>query len=297
MAARWPRYEQVGPTVDLVHVLFPSFPIATGSQLVVTIHDLFTLEHPEWYPAAEQRAVSRSTRLLATEADRIICVSAAVRDQVIDQLGVEADRVQVVHSGVSAAWHREPWGDERRAQRRQGRRPYVVAVGAVTPRKTLTTALRALHQISGVDLVLAGPSDASAEPTLRAIDELGLGKRVHVTGRLADEALVDLVQGAEALLHPSLDEGFGFPPLEAMSAGTPAIVSRSGSLPEVVGDAGIVLPADDPDQWAAAIEALVHDADHRAALVERGTRHSGQFTWARAAREVAAIHTAVLQAG
>lgn len=296
MAARWPRYEQVGPRVDLVHVLFPSFPIATRSRLVVTIHDLFTLDHPEWYPPAEQRAVSRSTRLLAAEADAIVCVSAAVRGQVVDRLGVEADRLQVVHSGVSASWHREPWGQERRAQRRQSRRPYVVAVGAVTPRKNLALALRALAQISGVDLVLAGPADASAEPTMRAIDELGLGDRVRVAGRLADQALVDLVQGAEALLHPSLDEGFGFPPLEAMAAGTPAIVSRSGSLPEVVGDAGIVLPADDPDQWAAAIEAVVHDADRRAALVARGTDHAALFTWERAAREVGAIHAAVIEA-
>jgi glycosyltransferase involved in cell wall biosynthesis len=295
MGGRWPRYEQVGPTVDLIHVLFPSFPIATQARLVATIHDLFTLDHPEWYSSGERRSVSRSTRLLAAEAAQIICDSGAVRSQVIDRLGVEAERVQVVHPGVSAHWHREARSDGSRVEQRRGRNPFVVAVGAVTPRKNLRLVLQALAQVPGVDLVLAGPSDEAALPTMQLIEALGLRDRVRVTGRVADEALVDLVQGAEALVHPSLDEGFGFPPLEAMAAGTPAIVSGSGSLPEVAGDAGVVLPVDDPDAWAAAIEAVVRDPDHRAALVARGSRHVAKFTWASAAQKVATIHAEVLE--
>jgi glycosyltransferase involved in cell wall biosynthesis len=233
--------------------------------------------------------------MLAAEADQIICDSGAVRSQVIDRLGVEAERVRVVHPGVSTHWHREAWSDGSRAEQRRGRNPFVVAVGAVTPRKNLRLVLQALAQVPGVDLVLAGPSGEAALPTLQLIDDLGLRDRVRVTGRVADEALVELVQGAEALVHPSLDEGFGFPPLEAMAAGTPAIVSGSGSLPEVAGDAGVVLPVGDPDAWAAAIEAVVRDPDHRAALVARGRRHVAGFTWASAAREVATIHVEVLE--
>ena len=296
MALGWPRFEQVGPAVDLVHVLFPSFPLATRARLVGTVHDLFTLDHPDWYEGIERRSVPQATRVLAAEADRIICVSGWVAEQVEARLDVAPERVCVVHSGISEQWRQPAWDSATRRQRNRFAAPYVVAVGTVTTRKNLPVVLRALARIETVHLVLAGPSGDAATVAAGLVDELGIADRVHVTGRLPDRGLVELVQGAEALVHPSLDEGFGFPPLEAMAAGTPALVARSGSLPEVVGDGAVLLAPDDADAWAEAIAGLVADPDHREDLARRGLQRAVDFTWARTAEQTAAVHRAVLEA-
>ncbi len=297
MAARRPRYEQVGPDADLLHVLFPSFPLATGRPLVGTIHDLFPLQHPEWYPAGERRAVARSIRRLAAEADHLVCVSRAVADQVSEQLGVEPDRLTVVHSGVSDGWRRPPWDTGRRALARGGARPYAVAVGAVGPRKNLEVAVRAMVEVPDLDLVVAGPPAAASTSLAGTVARLGLQERIRFTGRLSDEDLVDLVQGAELLVHPALDEGFGFPPLEAMAAGTPTVVSGSGALPEVVGDAAVVVDPRSPDAWAEAVGAVVRDGDRRQQLVAAGQARAAGFTWAGAAAATASVHERLLASG
>lgn len=291
---RWPRYEQVGPAADVLHVLFPAFPVPTRAKLVGTVHDLFPLTHPEWYPRSERWSVGRSIQALAHDARRIICDSDLVREQVVECLGVERERTAVIHCGIGGGWSRDPWAESRREAARDGRRPYVIAVGSVEARKNLVVALQALRRLPELDLVLAGPQTASSGSTLEAVARLGLSDRVRVTGRVPDGELIDLVQGAEVLVHPSKDEGFGFPPLEAMAAGTPAVVSGAGSLPEVVGDGGSVVRSDDPDDWAEAISALTSDADRRSAAVVAGRSHAATFTWLRAAELTREVHLEAL---
>jgi glycosyltransferase involved in cell wall biosynthesis len=288
LATGRPRLERVAPPTDLLHVLFPSFPVPTRAPQVGTIHDLFVLDHPEWFGRGEHRAVTASTRRLAAEAERIVAVSDHVAAQLVDRLDIERDRIVVIGHGVDVA--RGTGGSVPAALGRA----YVVAVGAGTDRKHLAVVLDALARVEGLELALVGPPGAATPALVRRATELGVDRRVHHLGLVPDDVLAAVLRGAVALVHPSLDEGFGLPPLEAMAAGTPAVVSRSGALPEVVGDAAIIVDPHDPDGWAAALDSLRTDPDRRARLVAAGLAHVTPRTWAAAATATAAVHAAVL---
>jgi glycosyltransferase involved in cell wall biosynthesis len=289
LAVRWPRLEHVAPPVDLLHVLFPSFPVPTRQPWVGTVNDLIALDHPGWYPAAEARAVRRSTERIAAEADRVVVISQHVGDQVAARLGVEAHRLAVVPLAPSPGL--APDGPAGSAPTG---RPYVLAVGAGIERKNLGVAVRAIAALDGCDLVVAGP-DGPATPALDALAaSLGIADRVHRVGPVADTELAALLRGAVALVHPSLDEGFGLPAVEAMAVGAPVLAARSGALPEVVGEAGELLDPTDPDAWAGAIDRLRTDPEHRAALVAAGQVRTASWTWAHVAAATAAVHESVL---
>jgi glycosyltransferase involved in cell wall biosynthesis len=290
LATGRPRLERVAPPTDLLHVLFPSFPVPTRAPQVGTIHDLFVLDHPGWFGRGEHRAVTASTRRLAAEAERIVAVSDHVAAQLVDRLDVERDRIVVIGHGVDVA--RGTTGSVPAAL---DGRAYVVAVGAGTDRKHLSVVLDALNRVEGLELALIGPPGAATAALTRRVADLGIDGRVHQLGLVADDVLAAVLRGAVALVHPSLDEGFGLPPLEAMAAGTPAVVSRSGALPEVVGDAAVIVDPHDPDGWAAELDSLRTDPERRSRLVAAGLAHVAPRTWAAAATATAAVHAAVLR--
>ncbi len=292
LATGRPNLERVAAPTDLLHVLFPSFPVPTRAPQVGTIHDLFVLDHPEWFGRGEHRAVTDSTRRLAAEAARIVAVSDHVAAQLVDRLGVERDRIVVIGHGVDVA--RRTTGSIPAAL---DGRAYVVAVGAGTDRKHLAVVLDALARVEDLELALVGPAGPATAALARRAADLGIAGRVHQLGLVPDDVLAAVLRGAVALVHPSLDEGFGLPPLEAMAAGTPAVVSRSGALPEVVGDAALIVDPHDPDGWAAELDSLRTDPDRRARLVAAGLAHVASHTWAAAATATAAVHTAVLADG
>lgn len=290
LATGRPRLERVAEPFDLLHVLFPSFPVPTAAPVVGTIHDVMVLDHPQWYGRTERRSVTAATRRLADGADRIITGTEHAAGQLVDRLGIERGRIDVVHHGLHPSLHAD--GPVFRTGRE---RPYVVAVGAVTERKNLGVVLRAVAASDDLDLVLVGPDGPASPDVARQAEALGIVDRVEHAGRIPDRELAGVLRGALALVHPSLDEGFGLPPLEAMAAGTPALVARSGALPEVVGEAAPALDPHDPDAWAAAI-ARLRDPDHRAVVAAAGRAHVAGRTWAAAAEATAAIHAEVLRA-
>jgi alpha-1,3-rhamnosyl/mannosyltransferase len=168
---------------------------------------------------------------------------------------------------------------------------FVVAVGNVSTRKNLVTVVRAVAAADpGLVLVLAGRPHSGSAVVEAEIERLGLGDRVRRLGFVADDELPVLLQAARGLVHPSVDEGFGFPPLEAMAAGVPVVASGAGSIPEIVGEAGVLLDPADVDGWAGALARLVVDDDWRAELVERGRRRAEGFTWSRTATETLAVY-------
>lgn len=292
-----PPIERLAGPADLVHAMAPSFPLPARAPRVVTIHDLFPLEHPEWSGRAAGWANRRGMRWAFAEADHIVTVSAHVRDKILGH-GVEPGRVTVCHEGIADRFG-TPVPDATRdavlADLGVTAGRYVLAVGVVSNRKDLPTVVDAVTRLPPpLDLVVAGPPGDGQEALLAAVERHRAGGRVRVAGFVRDEALRALIGSALALVHPSLDEGFGFTPLEAMAAGTPAIVAASGSLPEVVGDAAVVVPAGDPEAWAAAIDGLRADPDRVAGLVAAGRARAAGFTWARTAAATAAVHRAVL---
>jgi alpha-1,3-rhamnosyl/mannosyltransferase len=169
---------------------------------------------------------------------------------------------------------------------------YLLAIGNISLRKNLMTLIRAVSRLDPTvpPLVLIGSPDTSSGAVQAEIDRLGLHHRIRLVGFVPDRDLPALLQGAHALLHPSFDEGFGLPPLEAMAAGTPVVASRGGSLPEIVADAGLLVDPTDIDEWAHAISTIVSDGEQRQALTDAGRCRATRFTWRETAQQTLAVH-------
>jgi alpha-1,3-rhamnosyl/mannosyltransferase len=301
MTLHWPPVERCGVDPDVVHVLNPSFPVPSRSPAVYALHDVMPLTHPEWYRRKEVAGHARALGHARRHASAFVADSAFTADDAADIGGIDRDRIHVVPLGVGDQFRREIGDDEvARACQRAGVEPgrYVIAVGSVNARKNLSVLVRALatagSSLDGTILLFAGPHRTGAEQLLRLAADLKLSHRVRVPGFVADDDVPALLRGAIALAHPSLDEGFGLPPLEAMAVGTPAIVSRAGALPEVVGGAALLVDPHDDAGWAKALVHLASDDDERTRLVDRGLAHSSAFRWQRTARETIAVWDGVI---
>ncbi|MDQ6782814.1 MAG: glycosyltransferase family 4 protein [Actinomycetota bacterium] len=283
---------------DLVHVLYPSTPVPSRAPIIYTIHDLIPLRHPEWFARYERWAFTRAVTDAAGRAAAVIAVSVAVADQVKGWLGIASERVHVVHLGVAPDLFIPPTPEEVASVcSRHGVQPggYLLVLGAVSTRKNLTpviNALAATRSPSTVPLLAVGPPAIGATDVIDLIARRGLGERVRLTGWLPSSDVRSLLGGARALLHPSLDEGFGMTPLEAMACGVPTAVSDA-SLPEVVGDSAILV-GNDPQSWAVAIDGLIGDEQLRSRLIERGRRRAADFTWDRTAEATTTVYRSVL---
>ena len=297
-ALPFPPVEAHVGRADLVHVLSTAIPVPSRAPQVVTVHDLIPIHHREWMPAVPAWVCRRALHRTARHARRVIVPSASVRDDLCGTLGVQPERVRVVPEGVSdrfSAVGRPRLEADVRARHDVPAGPYVICVGAVSRRKNLPVVLRALARLreqgaAAPTLLIAGADDTGAELTRALVATLGLADRVRFLGFVPDEELAPLVAGAQALVHPSLDEGFGLTPLEAMASGVPALVSDAGAIPEVVGTAAVVIGVDDVEGWAVAIKRVGDDDGHREDLVRRGRERADQFSWTAAAHRTIEVY-------
>ena len=241
----------------------------------VVIHDVAALRHPDAYSRSYVAYQRLLLPLLARHARLLITVSEFSRGELADVLGAAPERIVVVPDGVDERFG--PQADAVSvAARYRLERPYVLTAGTMSARKNLSVlgpAARALRE-RGVDLVLAG----SDRGYLR-----GSPVSVRRLGYVAEADLPGLYAGARALAMPSVYEGFGLPCLEAMACGIPVVAARSGALPETIGDAGVLVDADDGDGFAAALLAAACDERARASLTEAGRRRAAGFSWSRTA--------------
>ncbi len=277
----WPPVEMLAGNVDVVHAAHPLLIPSRHAARVATVHDLFFLSTPEQTRAEVRRDyVPRAIRH-AREADAVITPSRYTRSLVIEQCGVASDRVYAC-----------PFGAPR--WRALGHEPnvpangYLLFVGTLEPRKNVGMLLDAYTRLlraasAAPRLVLAGGSTPDAAAWLARLSVEPLQTHVDHIGYFPEERREALYAGARALVIPSLDEGFGIPALEAMSAGVPVIASNRGALPEVVGEGGTLLDATDVEQWAAAMERVVRDDDWAAAQGRAGLARARAFNWASTA--------------
>ncbi len=274
------------------------FPVWNVGRVVVTMHDTLALAHPEWvFPTWQGRLAWRAKeRLAVLWSDRIATVSEAARRDLIAWFGLPPGRVRVVSEGPDAAFFpAEPGPESAEALRRYGVEPgsrYLLYVGGLSPHKNLPRLIEGFAAASAgsARLILVGDiGDVfhTHVPELRqAIARLGLGDRAHFTGFVPDADLAHLYRGAYALVQPSLMEGFGLPPVEAMACGTPILSSTAGSLPEVVGEAGAYFDPTDVPAIARTIAGLLANPAERDRLARLALNRARRFTWAAAARSL-----------
>jgi len=272
--------------VDVLHVPGPVAPVRAALPLVVTVHDVRAWREPEQFG----RVAVRRHRLLVTRvvrsAARVLVGTEHMRRDVVELTGVPPGRVQVVPLGVDARFNRvEP--DPGRLAHRFGipPGPFILWVGTTEPRKGLANLLRAFalvrRRAPEVALVLVGEwgfADAGVERDLEQ-----LGQSIIRPGFVTDDELVTLYSASACFCFPSLYEGFGLPPLEAMACGAPVVASDRGGIPEVIGDAGVLVDPVDADALADALESVVLSPERAADLRRRGAARARGFTWARSA--------------
>jgi glycosyltransferase involved in cell wall biosynthesis len=262
---------------------FPHYdvpPLARLPPLVVTVHDLSHFVLRDVFPARKRIPAWLLARGAVSRARSVLVVSESTRRDLLSRIPRAADRVHLVPQGVARVFF-SPAADEPLPA--ASGRPYLLCVGNRKPHKNLETAVEVLRRLQpehpGLRLVLAGEPLGSGGPVRRRAAEAGIGHLVEDAGAVDDAALAELYAGAACFLFPSLYEGFGLPVLEAMAAGAPVVAADRSSLPEVVGDAGLLADPTDPAALADAVGRVLADPLLRADLVARGRARAAGFTW------------------
>jgi glycosyltransferase involved in cell wall biosynthesis len=262
--------------LDLVHATSAAVPPTRAVPLAVTVHDLAFLHHPEAYPASGRRWHELATRVATSEAALLLTPSAATAADLTERYGVEPDRTVVTPLGADLV---EPdLAGARGLLASLGvAGPYLLTVGTLEPRKNLARLLDAFTQagteLGDHQLVVVGPTGWGPQPPR------GATGRAQLAGKVSDRVLHGLYALADGLAYPSLYEGFGLPVVEAMAHGIPVLTSDRSSLPEVAGDAALLVDPTDTAAIAAGLVRLAGDADLRGRLEVAGPRRAARFTW------------------
>jgi glycosyltransferase involved in cell wall biosynthesis len=277
-----------GP-VDVVHGTNFVVPPSRQAARLVTVHDLTPLRFPELchptslrYPGLIRRAVD--------EGASIHTVSQATADDVMDHFGVGVDRVHVIHNGLTPL--------ERPRRCNDAEPPYILAIGTVEPRKGFPDLVAAFDRIADaipdVHLKIAGPPGWGEDALAGALRVARHAGRIHRIGWTDDRS--SLIACARLLAYPSLYEGFGLPPLEAMSLGVPVVATTAGAIPEVVGDAGVLVAPHDVPALSEALLLVSQDTATREALITAGIRRAGRFSWEAAGQQLALLYRSLSDA-
>jgi glycosyltransferase involved in cell wall biosynthesis len=252
---------------------------------VVTFHDLFVLTSEYSTPEFRSRFADQA-RAAADRADLLIAVSRFTADQLRDLLEVPPGRIRVIYHGVTPA----PRASEL------AREPLILSVGAIQARKNIARLIEAFEQTPPEwRLAIAGSSGFGADAILARIERSPRRADIALTGYVPDRELERLYQRASIMAYPSLDEGFGMPVLDAMARGVPVVTSNRSAMPEVAGDAALLVDPTSADELAHALLRLCGDSDLRERLAAEGRRRAAEFSWERAARETLLVYRELLR--
>jgi glycosyltransferase involved in cell wall biosynthesis len=257
---------------------------------VVTVHDLGYLRFPDAHRPSQRLYLDQSTRYAARYAHSLIAVSEATAGDLQSAYHVPRSRIHVVHEAATPIEECTPQQIGEVRARLGLERRYALFIGTIQPRKNLGRLLQAYallrsHHAVDFDLVIAGAPGWGSDPIYQEARSLGLGDRLHFPGYIAQTDLAPLLRGAEQFCYPSLFEGFGLPVLEAQSVGVPVLTSNNSSLPEIAGDAALLVDPMDVDAIADAMLRLSRDEALRSELIAAGYQNVRRFTWQEAARQ------------
>lgn len=276
--------------LELFHGTNFELPWWNRRRTVLTIHDLSTMRYPELHRPRLARRARRRLPLAAKLATAIITPTEAVRDEVCVQFRLAPDKVTAIHEAPRSSFQPLRLEETIEIRKRLGvKDEFLLFVGTLEPRKNLLTLLKALDQILRhtsfrPQLVVAGGEGWLMEETFSFMKESGVNEHLRLTGYLKDEDLRALYSSCQVFVYPSLYEGFGLPPLEAMACGAPVIASRIPALQETLADAAALVEPLDVDALAKGLAELLQDEERRRKMSAEGLKHAGQFSWEKAAR-------------
>lgn len=291
---RWALAAELWPyRLDVFHS--PDFipPAGAAGRHIITVHDLNFLHYPQYLTPASRRYYADQIRWATGRASHISADSHYTRQGLIDLLGVPAAKVTTIHLAANPIYQQEVPAGAIQQTLSHFNLPagFLLFVGTLEPRKNVPTLLKAWAN-AGLDLplVLVGRKGWLYDQIFQTAGDLKVANRLRHLEVVSNEQLACLYRAAGVLLLPSYDEGFGLPPLEAMHCDCPVIVSRRGSLPEVVGPAGLQLEPEDVPAWAEAMGRVLADSQLRAEMIRSGREQAAQFSWSKTAQATLALY-------
>jgi len=289
--------------IDVYHGPNYVLPILGKGRMVLTIYDMISFATSGWYKPISRFRVQRLLKISAKKADKIITGSENSKRDIINILGLPDEKVKVIYIGIDNTY--KPISDHHKLDTVKKRYnitgSFIMHVGSLNPRKNIPRLIEAYSKLPAeilkeYQLVIAGKRSWKADEIFAKAKQLGLGDRVTFTGFVEDADLPLLMNAAALLAFPSLYEGFGIPPLEAMACGTPVIASNTSSIPEVVGEAALLFDPYNVEEMADVMYRALTDKQLRNELRKKGFQRVKQFSWEKAARETLSVYEEVYQA-
>jgi glycosyltransferase involved in cell wall biosynthesis len=291
--------------LDLLHSLHYTRPMRLPCASVVTFHDMTFFLFPQLHTLSKRLYFPQAIRLSARKADALIADSESTRQDAMRLLRISPEKIYTVPLGVSPAFHPVLDAHLLEVVRRRYSLPehFILYVGLVEPRKNLPMLLRAYQRLQEqlrlqagselVPLVIVGRFGWRIEQVFELVEALAIKEKVHFTGYIPAGDLPIVYNLADVFVYPSLYEGFGLPPLEAMACGTPVITTAVSSMPEHVGEAGILIPPQDERALFQALLTILQDPDLRRQLSEKGPARAAHYSWNRTALETLNVYRRV----
>jgi glycosyltransferase involved in cell wall biosynthesis len=279
---------------DIFHFFNFILPEKVRGKTITTVHDMVYMLYPETMSNVNHDILRKNLARSCREADVIVTVSQNSRKEISELMNEPLEKIFVTYNAVDTCIY-FPNKDRDLIRTKYGiDSPYILFLGTLEPRKNISVLIKAFHLLSqrlrGVKLVIAGSRGWKSENIFSLVNDLRLNDRVIFTGYVDDNDKSALYSCAEMFVFPSLYEGFGIPPLEAMACGTPVICSNSSSLPEVIGDSGILVEPKNIEHWAYEIERLTYDSGLRETLSRKGIVQAKRFRWSDSAKVIMDIY-------
>jgi glycosyltransferase involved in cell wall biosynthesis len=296
-------FELVRDRIDLFHCPFYGLPVYQPCPMIVTIHDIIYEIHPEWFPKLRGASFRFLSRWGAKTARKIIAVSEHTKKDIIERYHVPEERIEVIYEAPDDMY--KPVKDEALLRKTKLKynitKDFLIHVGAIHKRRNIISLLKVFKRLRqggrDLQLVLVGSIQWPFIDLKRLLVDMGLRDDVGHLGFVPDEDLVCLYNAAMIFVYPSLYEGFGLPLVEAMACGTPVAASNVSSIPEVVGDAGILFDPYNEDEIFDSIKGVLDDKNARDALVSKGLSRAKQFSWVRAAKQTIELYNNAVSKG